>query len=266
MTTSEPAMREFPLPDTDSRQLRVAAEQDSLALRARRMRIVNRVSLALPLVGMAAGAWLLASGGQRRTVGLTTLGASLGLGLARWQLQRLVTESGEYALQATLGDIELRRYPQQIWAETVVEGATWTDALNEGFRRLASYLFGDNAASERLTMTAPVVSSLSNADPSQVTTYTIAFVMPGDRELASLPAPTDPRVRLRPVPPRLVAALGFRGNYESRLPSLKREELSLRLIDAGFLPRGSACFAGYDPPTTLPPLRRNEVLIDLADI
>jgi hypothetical protein len=265
MTTSEPATREFTFPDADSHHLIVAAEQERRPLRARRMRLVNRVSLALPLVGIAAGAWLLATGGKRRSVGLTTLGASLGLGLARWQLQRLVTESGGYVLQATLGDIELRRYPQQIWAETVVEGATWSEALNEGFRRLAAYLFGDNAAAERLTMTAPVVSSLSNTDPSQVTPCTIAFVMPGDRELASLPVPEDSRVRLRTVPARLVAALGFRGNYESRLPSLKREELMVRLADAGFLTRGSASFAGYDPPTTLPPLRRNEVLIELAD-
>jgi hypothetical protein len=263
MTTPEPTSPESLLSDADSPPLAVSPEQE--ALRARRTRLVNRVSLGLPLVGVVAGVWLLASG-KRRALGLGAIGASLGLGVARWQLQRLVTESGPYALQATLGNIELRRYPAQIWAETVVEPATWSDALNEGFRRLAGYLFGANGDSERLTMTAPVVCSLSNADPQRLMTRTIAFVMPGDRELANLPAPEDPRVRLRTVPARLVAALGFRGDYESDLPSQKREELILRLTNAGFLTRGSAFFAGYDPPTTLSALRRNEVLIELADI
>jgi hypothetical protein len=266
MTTSEPATLEFPLLDAEPHHLAASREHTSGLGRARRMRLMNRLSLALPLVGVAASAWLLASGLERRRLGLATLGASLGLGLARWQLQRLVTESGSYTLQATLGDIELRRYPKQIWAETVVERATWPEALHEGFRRLAGYLFGANAAAERLTMTAPVLSTLGNAEPNQLTAHTIAFVMPGDRELASFPPPEDPQVRLRAVPARFVAVLPFRGNYEGDLPSQKREELRVRLADAGFLTRGSASFAGYDPPSTLPPLRRNELMIELADI
>jgi hypothetical protein len=231
------------------------------------MRIANRVSLALPWLGAAAGAWLLVTGGHRRSAGLATLGASLGMGLVRWQLQRLVTERTAYDLQATLGEIQLRTYPAQVWAETVVEDLTWREALSEGFSRLADYLFGANAAKERLTMTAPVLSTLaSGADVSEGTARTMAFVMPGDRELESLPAPDDPRVRLRAVPERLVAVLAFRGNYASRLPSQKREELITRLADAGFVTRGSAWFAGYDPPSTLPPLRRNEIMIELADL
>jgi len=229
--------------------------------------MVNRVSLALPWLGAAAGAWLLARGSNRRSAGLVTLGASLGMGLARWQLQRLVTEDIAYDLQATLGDIQLRSYPAQVWAETVVENATWSDTLSEGFGRLAGYLFGANAAKERLTMSAPVLTTLANgAGTNQIMTRTVAFVMPADRALASLPAPEDPRVRLRAVPERRVAVLAFRGNYASDLPSERRQELIVRLADAGFLTRGSAYFAGYDPPSTLPPLRRNEIMIELADI
>jgi SOUL heme-binding protein len=270
---------------TPSEDAPVNAGRDELAIRARRMRWAGRVSLAVPVLGAATGAWLLSRGAKRRSAGLGALGASLGLALVRWQLQRLVTENVAYEVRATLGDIELRNYPPQVWAETVVEQATWSGALNEGFRRLAGYIFGNNAATARLSMTAPVLSSLSSAAPprageklamtapvlatlgddGQVADRTVSFVMPADRKLRDLPAPRDPRVRLRPVPPRLVAALAFRGNYESSLPQRKQDELLRLLREAGIRSRGEVTFAGYDPPSTLPSLRRNEVMVQLAE-
>jgi hypothetical protein len=267
---------------SDSESTRGGQENHALAVRARRVRRINRASLVLPAAGIAAGAWLLASGSQRRAAGWATLGASLGLGLARWQLQRLVTESVPYTVQMTLGEIEVRRYPPQIWAETVVEGASWKEALNDGFRRLAAYIFGANNESARLTMTAPVFSSYSASDgderlemtapvladvggANERRDHTVAFVMPADRDLDSLPAPRDRRVRLREVPPRRVAVLRFRGNYESGLPYQKRDELLQRLREAGLNWRGEPRFAGYDPPSTWSPLRRNEVLIELTE-
>jgi len=259
------------------------AERGSLSRQAQRMRRVNRASLVLPALGVAAGTWLLARGAKSRASGLAALGASLGLGLVRWQLQRLVTETVAYEVKATLGKVEMRRYPPQVWAETVVHDSTSNESLHEGFRRLAGYLFGDNNEATRLTMTAPVLSSYPAGpragepidmtapvaaelgDAGDLLDRTVAFVMPADRDLATLPAPHDRRVRLREVHPRLVAALPFRGNYESGLPNEKREELLQRLREAGIATRGEARFAGYDPPTTWSPLRRNEVLIDLDE-
>lgn len=266
----------------DSALTQMAEEKRALAVRAQRVRRINRASLVLPAAGIAAGAWLLSRGPKRRALGLGALGASLGLGLARWQLQRLVTESVPYTVQMRLGEIEVRRYPPQIWAETVVEGASWTEALHDGFRRLAAYIFGGNNESARLTMTAPVLSSYSASDADQQLEmtapvpadagganerrdHTVAFVMPSDRDLDSLPAPRDRRVRLREVPQRRVAALRFRGNYESGLPYQKRDELLQRLREAGLSWHGEPRFAGYDPPTTWSPLRRNEVLIELTE-
>ena len=59
---------------------------------------LGRASLALPLIGAAAGAWLLSRGGERRAAALGALGSSIGLGFLRWQLQRLVTEKVPYEL------------------------------------------------------------------------------------------------------------------------------------------------------------------------
>lgn len=280
-------MTTLDMPDHEPRSAPKGAlrghEPSELATRARRSRLANRLSLAIPVLGVAAGAWLLSRGGRRRGVGLGALGAALGLGFMRWQLQRFVTENVPYEVEATLGDVELRTYPEQIWAETVVEHASWNDALSEGFMRLARYIFGDNDTQERLTMTAPVLSALppeqrrgerlSMTTPvvatvrhaHELTSRTVAFVMPADRTLADLPKPRDPRVTLRLVPERLVAALAFTGNYRSELPADKCEELLEKLHAAGMAGTGEATFAGYDPPSTLPALRRNEVLVELAD-
>lgn len=280
MTTLDISAPNLPL---SSGRDRSEIERTVLARRARTTRWLGRLSLALPLVGAAAGAWLLSRGSERRGAALGALGSSIGLGFLRWQLQRFVTEKIPYELEATLGDIDFRSYPAQVWAETVVEQSGWKEALNEGFRRLAGYIFGDNDKGERLSMTAPVFGTLSRAEPetapapgekmsltasgkNNVADRTVAFVMPGDRALQELPKPRDSRVQLRAIPERLVAVISFRGDYESGLPERKREALLGRLRAAGIKTRGEAIFGGYDPPSTISALRRNEVMIELADV
>jgi hypothetical protein len=274
MTTQDISVSNLPL---ESRRDRSEIERTVLARRARRTRWLGRVSLALPLVGAAAGAWLLSRRSQRRVAAFGALGSSIGLGFLRWQLQRFVTEKVAYELEATLGEIEFRNYPSQVWAETVVEQSTWKEALNEGFHRLAGYIFGDNDGGERLSMTTPVFGSLSgpaseaSASPggksvAGVADRALAFVMPADRVLGDLPKPRDSRVQLRAIPERLVAVLTFSGDYESGLPEQKRDTLLEQLRAAGIKTRGEATFAGYDPPSTIAALRRNEVMIELADL
>lgn len=247
-------------------------QHGALAAGAGGPRLVAAAALAAPIVAAAGGAWLLSRGGRRSAIGAYALGAGIGLGLVRWQLARFLTENVPYELEATVGEIELRSYPARAWVETVVESLPWRRALNEGFRRLGAYLFGRNAATERFPMTAPVLSSLP-APPDRDTpepgaaegssTVSVAFVLPGLRTLRDLPLPRDRRVRLRAVPERLVAALRFRGGHMSRPPTAQRDELLRRLHEAGIKFHGEVMFAAYDPPTTLPWLRRNEVMVEL---
>lgn len=268
-----------PSPERINSQSIAGIQHEALSSRARRTRLFGRASLAAPLFVAATGV-AFALNPARRREGLALLGASLGLGLVRWQLQRLFTEQVPYEVQRTIGEVEIRRYPAQIWAETVVTTPSWSDALSNGFERLAGYIFGDNVPTtlvgtesarrsslraavggERLSMTAPVLATLGAA--SELGERTIAFVMPADRKLEDLPTPRDVRVTIRSVPARRVAVLTFNGDYKSELPATKRDELLRWLAAAGLTPKGVVYFAGYDPPTTLPALRRNEVSVDL---
>jgi hypothetical protein len=219
-----------------------------------------------------------------KSLGLATLGISIGAGLARWQLARLFTWQPRYRLEFEHGRLQIRLYEHQIRAETTVDPAPWSSALNEGFLRLAGYLFGDNRAKQPIPMTAPVLSTVTlGRDPRGVpdswrpprvsdvheltgnTARNVAFVLPDDRTLDELPVPNDSRIHLHGVPPRRMAVLAFRGGYGGDLPAQKRNELLFLLKCAGLRAASEVWFAAYDGPSTLPLLRRNEVMVELAD-
>ena len=72
----------------------------------------------------------------------------------------MAIEEPNYTVIEQAEDFELRQYEPYIVAETLVEG-DFSDVGNEGFRRLAGYIFGKNRKEESIDMTAPV-----NQEPS----------------------------------------------------------------------------------------------------
>jgi len=117
---------------------------------------------------------------------------------------------------------------------------------------------GEERHGERLPMTTPVTLGHSSGG------YVMRFQLPKHRTLSSLPRPNDSRVRLRQVPSERVAALRFSGSYSGEHIAAKERELLERVKAAGFAPTGEPVFAGYDPPTALPFLRRVEVWVPIA--
>jgi len=228
------------------------ATQTQQVTRRRRLGLVAGLSL------VAAGAGVAIAVGARKRGVLVGGAAALALGALRWQLARWFTETPAFAVENRMAGIELRRYPHQIEARVAVDEPELEAALDRGFGRLACYVYGANSGSEDLEMVTPVLTSMRDG------TYTMAFVMPPGRTLDSLPAPDDHRVVLREVPERRIASLAFRGPF-TRKNIDKHETLLLRaLVTAGMSTRGSVAFAGYDSPTTLPILRRNEVWIEVV--
>jgi hypothetical protein len=91
----------------------------------------------------------------------------------------------------------------------------------------------------------------------------MAFFMPGSYELKDLPAPNDPSVVLRPVPARTVAVLRFSGRATDANVSRHRQALAARLEAEGIRWRGEWLLNQYNPPWTLPFLRRNEIWVEV---
>jgi hypothetical protein len=71
-------------------------------------------------------------------------------------------EQAGYDAVETQGSIEIRDYAPMTVAEVSVSGDR-EKAINDGFRKIADYIFGNNVASQKVAMTAPVIQQPSLA-------------------------------------------------------------------------------------------------------
>jgi hypothetical protein len=180
-------------------------------------------------------------------------------------------EHARYSVLASAGDIEIRDYAPQIVAETTVAGERGA-AINEGFRRLAGYIFGDNASRRKVEMTAPVVQEKSEKIPmtapvSQIregAAWKVRFTMPAEYSMETLPRPNNAAVKLARLPGKRMAAIRFSGVAGDGDLEENRAKLLDYVKSQGLLPKGEADYAFYDPPWTLPWSRRNEVMVEIG--
>lgn len=181
----------------------------------------------------------------------------------------------EYETIVADGRFTVRRYQPMIVATVTVPGDR-RPAINEGFRLLADYIFGNNdggakiamtapvlqqptgAGGERIAMTAPVVQAPAGADR-----WEVSFVMPAEYTMASLPKPRSEAVRIVEVPGITVAAVTFSGLPNAGALDRQAAELGDWIAAREMRPLGPPRFAFYDPPWTLPFLRRSEVLVEV---
>lgn len=184
----------------------------------------------------------------------------------------MAIEEPEYEIVSDHGDFEIRRYAPMILAETHVD-SDFEKAGSEAFRRLFGYISGDNAARAKIEMTAPVVQELLSEKIAMTAPvvqqpdesgWRIAFVVPAEYSCETAPEPTDPRVSLRLVPERLVAAVRFSGTWGEERFTGHEDELREWLTEHGLRPLGEAVYARYNPPFTPWFMRRNEVMIPVA--
>jgi hypothetical protein len=187
---------------------------------------------------------------------------------------RVGTEEPPHTSERLTDAVEIRRYEPRIAAETTVE-ADEERARNEGFRRLAGYIFGRNEGSDKIAMTAPVSQASTKGQKIAMTApvsrsgsdaegWVIRFFMPSKWTMATLPKPVDDRVRLVEVPAETVAVLRFTGDRGQAAVAARSAELLDTLQSRGIEPLGDPVAWFYDPPWTVPFRRRNEVAALIA--
>jgi len=159
-----------------------------------------------------------------------------------------------YPVIKTMGDMEIRNYPEALTATVVRPGGTYKEVSNSGFRSLAGYIFGGNGTAKKIAMTAPVHMEIGS-DSSRM-----RFVMPEGMTMDSLPKPNDSGVHLESVPEEVVAVLRFGGFGGDEKIKERTAELMEMLKTEGLVAVGPVRFLGYDPPWQLF-ARRNEVVV-----
>jgi hypothetical protein len=202
-----------------------------------------------------------------------TLGA-LVLVLAAWTIGSMGIvariEEAKYTVTATRDGYEIRRYEPYLIAETAMPTMSTGDRSN-AFRAIAGYIFGGNETSQSIAMTAPVVMEASPSSqkiamtaPVVMTAGTMQFVMSSRfKTLADLPKPKDPRVKLREQPAVTTAALRFSWYATEAKVAEKTAELKALLLRDNLKASSSARLASYDPPFSIPFLKRHEILVDV---
>jgi hypothetical protein len=161
-------------------------------------------------------------------------------------------------------------------AEVSVAGDRET-ASSAGFRALAGYIFGGNSGKKSIAMTAPVVQAQAQAKGQSIAMtapvmqsgdgkeWTVRFIMPKAMTMQNLPTPNNPQVKLVPLKPASFAAIRFSGSAREadiqRQTKLLQDYMAARSMKAA----GPASLARYDPPWTPSMMRRNEIMIPIAN-
>uniref|UniRef100_UPI00403665E0 SOUL family heme-binding protein n=1 Tax=Psychrobacter sp. AOP22-C1-C5 TaxID=3457716 RepID=UPI00403665E0 len=192
----------------------------------------------------------------------------------------MAVEEPKYTVLSQVDDFELRHYDEQLVAQTWVTGDQNT-ASREGFKILADYIFGNNTASNgessKISMTAPVTMqtetkkedgksqkiamtapvSMQQADGK----WCVQFTMPSQYTMATLPKPNNPNIMIKEIPVQTYGVIKFSGLAGNQKVAKKTEELQSWMQKQKLPPTGEPELARYNPPWTLPFLRRNEVII-----
>ena len=176
------------------------------------------------------------------------------LGIAFVTTSRAGYETAAYKVEKKEGSFEVRKYESHRVATTP------GGSRNGGFGTLFRYISGENEDRQKIAMTTPVFMPASGEGKQQE----MQFVLPADVAESGAPAPTSSDVKIKTMPGGRYAVLRFSGQLNAKLQKKKLDQLRAKLREKGLKPTGSPIFAGYDPPWTPGPLRRNEVLFRLA--
>ena len=148
--------------------------------------------------------------------------------------------------------IEIRRYAPRVMAVTTMQGND-----DDGFRVLAGYIFGGNSTEQQIAMTAPVQQSMAGEAE-------MAFIMPAEYALEDLPTPDDERVAFEEAPAYTAAVIRFSGWASADKADEHWQRLRQFLIAERIDITGEPTLNQYNPPWTLPFLRRNEIIVPVA--
>ena len=168
--------------------------------------------------------------------------------------QAIAIEEPVYQLEKAweAEQIEIRAYAPRIMAVTGIN-----EDSDSGFRVLAGYIFGGNAEEQKIAMTAPVQQTMAGEKE-------MAFMMPAEYALKDLPQPEDQRVSFREAPAYTAAVIQFSGWASAEKADENWQQLQRFLIAEGIDITGEPTLNQYNPPWTLPFMRRNEIIVPVA--
>lgn len=193
------------------------------------------------------------------------------IGAAAWGPIVSNVEQAKYEVVESHNNIEIRDYAPIIMAEAEISGER-KEAINQGFRIIADYIFGNNVPKQKIAMTAPVIQQPTEkiamtapvmqerADKS----WKIRFVMPDSYTMDTLPQPNNEAVKLYQLPGKRFVVIHFSGMAGESSLKEHTEMLNAFIMEKDLKAISQPTYAFFNPPWTLPFLRRNEIMVEIA--
>ncbi len=160
-------------------------------------------------------------------------------------------EEANYETVKTNKVYEIRKYSDRLAIETS------SSNQDSGFRKLFSYISGNNDINEKIKMTTPVTQIKKNGN------MTMQFYLPSKFNKDNTPSPSNSDVKILNIKGGYYAVIRYSGRasdknfvkYKSILENeLKKDEISIL---------SPPIKATYNRPFTLPMLRRNEAMFEI---
>lgn len=162
----------------------------------------------------------------------------------------MAIETPDYKTVEQDGKFEVRDYPAMTVART---------PMGDGdFMRLFRYISGANEAEQKIAMTAPVLVQHEGESKG------MSFVVPREVAAAKVPAAKADDVSVDTMPAARFAVFTYSGRRTDANEAEALGKLQAWMGKKGLQAEGEPVFAYFDPPWTLPFLRRNEVMLRVA--
>jgi hypothetical protein len=170
-----------------------------------------------------------------------------------------MTERQQFKVLRTYENFELREYLPCVIAEVRVSGQFSTSS-SSAFSTLFSYISKGNKSSQKIAMTAPVITA-QKADRSDFPEWHISFVMPSGSTFGDLPHPNNSQVTLRELDIETCVAKSFRGKATDELSQKITKELRSSASKANIALSDETRICRFDPPIKPGFLQYNEIVI-----
>ena len=170
-----------------------------------------------------------------------------------------MTERQEFKVLQNYDGFEVREYLPCVIAEVRVSGQ-FSISSSSAFSTLFNYISQGNKSSEKIAMTAPVITA-QNSDRAESDEWHVSFVMPSGATIGQLPDPNNSQVKLRELDTEICVAASFRGRATDELARKVTVELRARAAKANIALSDETRICRFDPPFKPGFLQYNEIVI-----
>ena len=173
-----------------------------------------------------------------------------------------MTELQEFKVIRTYEDFEVREYLPCVIAEVKIS-AQYSTATSSAFASLFNYISKGNKSSQKIAMTAPVITA-QKTDSSESSEWYVSFVMPSGSAVGHLPHPNDSQVKLRELDTETCVSKSFRGRATDDLSRKMVNELRASASKANIALSDETRICRFDPPFKPGFLQYNEIVIPVT--